>query len=231
MKTEKEPKILLSTAYFAPTPYFCAIASGRQAFIEAHERYVKQTYRTRCEILGANGVLPLVAPVVRVHGQKTPIRDVRIDYTQAWQRAHWRSLVSAYGSSPFFAHYADEIAPLFGRREPFLFDLNMRITRLMCELTGICAEPLPTDAYREAADDVLDLRRSLSPKSIRRQRGSAFAATEYYQVFSQKFGFVPHLSILDLLFNEGPEALAVVRRDVSSVAAGSSEVSGQILPL
>lgn len=226
MKPEKKQTILLSTAYFAPVPYFCAIASGRQVFIEAHERYLKQTYRTRCEILGANGVLPLVVPVEKVHGQRTPIRDVRIDYAQPWQRAHWRSLVSAYSSSPFFMHYADEIEPFFRRRETFLLDLNMRITCLLCSLIGVDPEPLPTNACREADHDTLDLRRSLSPKSIRRQRGVTFAATEYVQVFSKKFGFVPNLSILDLLFNEGPEALTIVRRDAPHVFAEQGQVSG-----
>ncbi|MDR3366139.1 MAG: WbqC family protein [Prevotellaceae bacterium] len=206
-------KLLLSTAYFAPVQYFCVAASCRQIFVEAHEHYLKQTYRTRCEILGANGVLPLVVPVEKAHGEKMPIRDVRVDYTLPWQRAHWRSLVSAYSSSPFFVHYADEIAPVFERRETFLLDLNMSITRLMCSLMGIGTEISLTDAYQAAAGDALDFRRSISPKSAHRQCGSAFVATEYYQVFSQKFGFVPNLSILDLLFNEGPEALAIVRKD------------------
>jgi hypothetical protein len=220
MKTEQELTPLLSTAYFAPVAYFCALASCRQAFVEAHEHYLKQTYRTRCEILGANGVLSLVVPVEKVHGKKIPVRDVRVDYTLPWQRAHWRSLVSAYGSSPFFVHYADEIAPVFRQREAFLLDLNMRVTRLMCDLAGICPELLPTSAYQEeAGGDALDFRRSLCPKSIRRQGGSAFVAAEYYQVFSQKFGFVPNLSILDLLFNEGTEALAILRRGARAIFA------------
>ncbi|MDR3189402.1 MAG: WbqC family protein [Prevotellaceae bacterium] len=209
--------LLLSTAYFAPVQYFCAAASDRQVFIEAHENYLKQTYRTRCEILGANGVQPLVVPVERVHGEKIPIRDVRIDYTQAWQRTHWRSLVAAYSSSPFFMHYADEVEPVFRRRETFLFDLNLNVTRLMCDLTGICPRLLLTDAYQKAADNAFDFRLSISPKNSHRQRGSAFVATEYYQVFSKKFGFVPNLSILDLLFNEGPEALAVVKKGARSL--------------
>ncbi|MDR1417384.1 MAG: WbqC family protein [Prevotellaceae bacterium] len=200
--------------------YFCAMAACRQAFIEAHEHYLKQTYRTRCEILGANGMLPLSVPVEKVHGKKMPIRDVRIDYALPWQRTHWRSLVSAYSSSPFFVHYADEVAPFFRQRETFLFDLNMKITLLMCDLAGIRAEIQLTDAYRQAESDTLDLRHAISPKSASRQHGgSALTATKYYQVFSQKFGFVPNLSILDLLFNEGPEALTVVKNTIQSGAS------------
>jgi hypothetical protein len=223
-------KLLLSTAYFAPVQYFCAIASARQVFIEAHEHYLKQTYRTRCEILGANGVLPLVAPVEKVHGEKMPIRDVRIDYTLPWQRTHWRSLVSAYSSSPFFMHYADEIEPVFRRRETFLFDLNMVITHLMCDLAGIRSEISLTDAYQQAESGTLDFRMCISPKSAHRQRGSAFMAAEYYQVFSQKSGFAPNLSILDLLFNEGPETLMILREGARNIFAESGEVSGQIPP-
>jgi hypothetical protein len=208
--------LFLSTAYFAPVQYFCALASCGQAFIEAHERYLKQTYRTRCNILGANGVLSLSVPVEKVHGEKMLIRDVRIDYRTPWQRMHWRSLVSAYRSSPFFEHYADEVAPFFRRRETFLFDLNMKITLLMCDVAGIRADIRLTDAYRQAGSGALDLRQAISPKSDSRQRGgSAFAAAKYYQVFSQKFGFIPNLSILDLLFNEGPEASAVIKRCIS----------------
>jgi hypothetical protein len=213
----------LSSAYFAPVQYFCAVASCEQVFIEAHEHYLKQTYRTRCEILGANGVLQLSAPVEKVRGEKMPIRDVRIDYRLPWQRAHWRSLVAAYSASPFFMHYADDIEPFFRRREAFLFDLNMAITRLMCDLVGICAEILPTDAYRKTVADAVDLRQSISPKNPAWKRDSAFAAAKYYQVFSKKFGFVPYLSILDLLFNEGPEAVTVIKRCIaeSSGAARS----------
>jgi hypothetical protein len=212
--------LLLSTAYFAPVQYFCAAASCRQVFVEAHERYLKQTCRTRCKILGANGVLLLSVPVEKVHGEKMLIRDVRIDYRLPWQRTHWRSLVSAYSSSPFFEHYADEVAPFFGQRQTFLLDLNMKITLLMCNLVGIRAEIRLTDAYRQAESGTLDLRQAISPKSDSRQHdGSALAAVEYYQVFSQKFGFTPNLSILDLLFNEGPEALTVIRRCISEEAA------------
>jgi hypothetical protein len=204
--------ILLSTAYFAPVQYFCALASCSRAFVEAHERYLKQTYRTRCRILGANGVLSLSVPVEKVHGEKMLIRDVRIDYTLPWQRVHWRSLVSAYSSSPFFLHYADEVEPFFRQRETFLFDLNMKITSLMCELVGIRSEMLLTNAYRRAESGTLDLREAISPKKDAWPReGGAFAAEKYYQVFSRKFGFVPNLSILDLLFNEGTQALTVLR--------------------
>ncbi|MDR2813677.1 MAG: WbqC family protein [Prevotellaceae bacterium] len=205
-------KLLVSAAYFAPVEYFCAAAGFGEVVVEAHERYRKQSYRSRCEILGANGVLPLVVPVQRVHGSPPPIRDVRIDYATPWQRQHWRSLRSAYGSSPFYMHYADELAPFFFRREGFLLDLNLSVTRLLLGLVGLCPEVSLTDSYAPSYADALDFRRCVSPKRSRREERGAFSAAEYYQVFSPRFGFVPNLSILDLLFNEGPSALETLRR-------------------
>jgi hypothetical protein len=222
--------IVLSSAYFAPVQYFCKIACSEQVLVEAHDYYVKQTYRSRCRVLGANGVITLSVPVEKTHGKKMPIRDVRIDYRTPWQRLHWRSLVSAYGASPFFMYYADELEPVFRRRETFLFDLNLKATQLVCELLHLKAALLLTEAYRQAwGDAALDFRQRISPKLGRQQPDSSFAPASYYQVFAHRFGFTPNLSVLDLLFNEGTEAPALIKK--SACSSGKNEVSNQKLDI
>ncbi len=202
---------LLSSAYFAPVQYFCKLASAGQAFVEAHEHYLKQTYRTRCNILTSHGVLTLSVPVEKVHGEKMPIRDVRIDYSMPWQRVHRRALVTAYNSSPFFMYYADEILPFFDRRETFLFDFNLKITQQLCQVLGLRTKILTTERYEFFENNPLDFRLAISPKAGQQKADKNFCPQEYFQVFSHRFGFTPNLSILDLLFNEGPEVLSVLR--------------------
>ena len=219
----------LSTAYFAPVQYFCKLATAERVYLEAHEHYLKQTYRSRCNIAASHGVLTLSVPVVKTHGSKMPIRDVRIDYSAQWQRVHRRALVTAYNSSPFFMYYADDILPIFDLRETFLFDLNLKITQLLCDILGIRTQILLTEKYT-AADThpldnpptdtpplnnhpapPLDFRQSITPKVGQQKADKHFYPQEYFQVFSHKFGFTPNLSVLDLLFNTGPEALSVLK--------------------
>ncbi len=191
--------------------YFCKLACAEQTFVEAHEHYLKQTYRTRCNILTGHGTLALSVPVEKVHGEKMLIRDVRVDYSMPWQRVHSRALVTAYNSSPFFMYYADEILPLFEQRETFLFDLNLKITRLLCDILGIRTKILTTERYEFFENNPRDFRLSISPKSGQQKADKEFYPQEYFQVFAHKFGFTPNLSILDLLFNEGPEALSILK--------------------
>lgn len=201
----------MSSAYFAPIQYFCKLACAEQAFVEAYEHYQKQTYRTRCNILTSHGALTLSVPVEKVHGEKMLIRDVRIDYSAPWQRTHSRALLTAYSSSPFFMYYADEILPLFEQRETFLFDLNLKTARLLCEMLGIRTSIVPTERYEVQENNPLDFRQSISPKPAQQKADNNFYPQEYFQVFAHKLGFTPNLSILDLLFNEGPQALSLLK--------------------
>lgn len=198
--------ILLSTAYFAPVRYFSKLTSYPEIYIEQHENFVKQTYRNRTVILGANGPISLIVPVEKGRAQKIRIKDLRIAYDEEWQRNHWRTIFSAYNSSPFFEYYADDIEPFFQKKHEFLFDFNQQITETILEALDMEANFTFTDDFEQIPDSCLNFREQISPKLHLIQPDPHFEAQPYTQVFSEKFGFVPDLSILDLLFNEGPSA-------------------------
>lgn len=198
--------ILLSTAYFAPVRYFTKLAVYPEIYIEQHENFVKQTYRNRAVILGANGPIPLIVPVEKGRGQKIKIRDLRIAYDEDWQRNQWRTIFSAYNSSPFFEFYADELEPFFRKKHHFLFDFNLKITETLLELLEIDAALNLTDDFEQVPENCLNFREQISPKAHLIGEDPHYTAKPYTQVFSEKFGFVPDLSILDLLFNTGPSA-------------------------
>jgi hypothetical protein len=201
-----DTSILLSTAYFAPIRYFSKLAEYSNIYIEQHEHFIKQTYRNRTIILGANGPISLIVPVEKGREQKINIKDLRISYDEEWQRNHWRTIFSAYNSSPFFEYYSDEIEPFFRKKSTFLFDYNQQITEIILEILDFPAKLNLTETFEYIPENCLNLRESINPKAHRNSNDPHFVAQPYTQVFSEKFGFVPDLSILDLLFNEGPSA-------------------------
>lgn len=203
--------ILLSTAYFAPIRYFSKLASYPEIYIEQHENFVKQTYRNRTVILGANGLISLIVPVEKGRAQKIRIKDLRIAYDEEWQRNHWRTIFSAYNSSPFFEYYADDIEPFFQKKHEFLFDFNQQITETILEALDMEANFIFTEDFEQIPESCLNFREQISPKLHLIQPDRHFEAQPYTQVFSEKFGFVPDLSILDLLFNEGPSAGEILK--------------------
>ncbi len=194
---------IFSTAYFPPIGYFKALSRHRNGLLllEAAEHYRKQSWRTRCNILSANGVLPLSVPVTVPHDKD--IRKVEVDYTKDWLKQHKRALVSAYNSTPFFEYYQDDIFAVLDSGEKYLFDLNVRITECLLKLVGIKAEIRFTSEYISKYQGQ-DFREVFDPK--KKELPQEFHCAPYYQVFSGKFGFVDGLSILDLLFNEGPNS-------------------------
>lgn len=207
---EQQNGILLSTAYFAPVRYFSKLAAYPEIYIEQHENFIKQTYRNRTVILGANGQISLIVPVEKGRTHKIKIKDLRIAYDEEWQRNHWRTIFSAYNSSPFFEYYADEIETFFRKKHEFLFDFNRKITETILEILEIPANLTLTEDFEQTPENCLNFREQISPKAHRIVNDPHFEAHPYTQVFSEKFGFVPDLSILDLLFNEGPSAGAIL---------------------
>ena len=201
------PEAYLSTAYLGNVQYFSKLANAEVLYLEQNEHYQKQSYRNRCCIMGANGMLTLVIPVEREHGKKMPIRDVKIDYSEAWQQNHWRAMLSAYSSSPFFEYYADDIRPFYEEKKTYLFDYNLQLTELMLDLLSLSTNIVLTDTYQAEVKYLQhDYRQSINPKKRLAKPDACFNPTSYFQVFSQRFDFTPNLSIVDLLFNEGPAA-------------------------
>jgi hypothetical protein len=204
------PIFLFSTAYFAPIQYFVHLKQSTNPIIESCEHYIKQTYRNRCIIATANGLMTLSLPIDKNNSEKTNIRDVKISDHLNWQHQHWNSIESAYNSSPYFEYYADDFRPFFEKKQEFLFNLNEAIRIKVCELLDISGKATNSQEYmkeEEIPADCQDFRRIIHPKKTPENVDPDFIAKPYYQVFNQKFGFQPNLSILDLLFNMGPESI------------------------
>lgn len=192
--------ILLSTAYFAPVAWYAAVAHSHSAQIEACETFQKQSWRNRCCIYSPDGVQQLLVPVL--HAGSRFIRDIRIDYSKNWLHHHRRAIATAYGPTPFFKYYWDELDAILGRRFEFLFDLNQALSQRILAMLSIERPLQLTTEYESAPTGLKDLRSAIHPK--RELQGSDFKP--YYQIFSDRHGWLPNLSILDLLFSEGPAA-------------------------
>ncbi|MGE3825167.1 MAG: WbqC family protein, partial [Bacteroidia bacterium] len=165
------------------------------------ENFVKQTFRSRCEIYGANGKQLLSVPVEK-RGNHIPITEVRVSYKEDWQKIHWRSIVSAYRNSPYFEYYADDFQPFFDTKIELLFDLNMSLHKIIMKLLKAEINHEFTQTYiSDFGENVLDLRKKeiILP-----------GIPIYNQVFEERHGFISNLSILDLLFNSGPDALDIL---------------------
>lgn len=180
-----------------------------EIYIEQFEHFNKQTYRNRCVILGGNGPIQLVVPVVKGRGRKILIKDLEISYDTDWQRNHWRTIFSAYSSSPFFEYYKDDVRPFFESKHKFLFDFNLQIHGLICELLEIENNTILTSDFEKLPEGTVNLREAITPK-ISPETDLEFQPQKYTQVFSDKLGFIANLSILDLIFNEGPNSYSVL---------------------
>lgn len=208
-----EQAILLSTAYFAPVHFYTRFIRHPRVYIEQFEHFNKQTYRNRCVILGGNGPIALVIPVVKGRGPKVLIKDLKISYDVDWQRNHWRTIFSAYNSSPYFEYYRDEIRHFFQKKWKYLLDLNMDINEVICDALEIGNPVKLTEDFEKVPGEYLNLREHISPKN-NTPVDNGFRPAKYTQVFSEKFDFVPNLSILDLLFNEGPNSYTILEESL-----------------
>lgn len=189
----------LSTTYFGPVQWYQKLHRYDQVVIDGEEHFLKQTYRNRCLIATTQGVQALTVPVV--HDSKSSISDVLISDHGNWRHLHWQALQSAYGDSAFFEYYEDDLRPFFKENNwERLVDYNDAICRKVCELLDI--QP---SIVHQSSQDCSDFRLVINPKHP--LEDSEFMPRKYYQVYQQKHGFLSNLSILDLLFNMGPESI------------------------
>ncbi|MBS1634644.1 MAG: WbqC family protein [Bacteroidetes bacterium] len=198
---QQKSGILLATAYLPNTDYFRLLLSGKPIVLEKHEHYRKQSYRNRCVIYSANGPLVLSIPVIK-QSLKEPIGDKRISYAENWQNQHWRAIASAYKNSPYFEYFEDEFRPFYEKEFEFLFDYNLQLLQCILKILRQSPDLTFTEMYQKSNESVLDVREQIDPK-----KKTLFEYGPYYQVFSEKHGFIPNLSVIDLLFHEGINSL------------------------
>ena len=198
---------LLQTTYFGPVQWYQKLKRYDHCVIEQYDSYQKQTYRNRCVIATANGLQALTVPVD--HSPLTidhvQCKDLRISDHNQWRRVHWNALQSAYSESPFFEYYADDIRPFFEQKYEFLIDFNEAIRQKMCELLDIETSVSYSSEFRVHGSGFMDFREVIHAKHP--QDDPEFQPRSYWQVFQHRYGFQPNLSILDLLFCMGPEAV------------------------
>lgn len=195
--------VLLSTTYFGPVQWYQKLYRSDEVQIEQWESFQKQTYRNRCLIAAPNGIQALTVPVE--HTVSPLIKDLKVSDHGNWRHLHWNALVTAYSESPFFEYYQDDIRPFYEQRWDYLLDFNEAIRAKMCELIDIQPNVSYSLEFRTLNSQLRDFRETIRPKHP--APDPDFTPRPYYQVWQQKHGFLPNLSILDLLFNMGPESI------------------------
>ncbi|MBE6287276.1 MAG: hypothetical protein E7099_03680 [Mediterranea massiliensis] len=205
--------IYLSSAYLAPIAYYAKMLRANQVLIEQYDHYVKQTYRNRCNIAAPDGELALTIPTVKPNTPKCLMRDIRISDHGNWRHLHWNAIQSAYNHTPFFEYYKDDFYPFYEKKWTFLIDFNEELCNLVCSLVDMQPCIKRTTEYRTTLNnDEEDWRERIHPKRKIQEEDASFNTVPYYQVFEQKLGFLPNLSIIDLLFNMGPESLLILQK-------------------
>ena len=200
-------KLLLHPGYFLNIANFAAIVQHDICW-EVHDNYQKQTYRNRCYICTDQGAHMLNIPIKHIGKKKGKQKyaEVQVDNDYPWQRQHWRTLETAYRTSPFFEFYEDDIAPLYQTKVESLMDFNLRSTKIICECLQISMPMDRTETYELHTVDMIDGRHLVNSKTK-----STIDQPPYVQVFDDRNNFVPNLSVLDLLFNEGTNALSYLK--------------------
>ncbi|MEX1382044.1 WbqC family protein [Lutibacter sp.] len=193
--------ILLQPTYFSPIIQYVAISKSDTICFEVEDNFQKQTYRNRCYIYTADGKHLLNVPIQRDKGIKQKTKDVKIDYKDDWNKLHLKTLITAYNSSPFFEFYIDDLLPVFDKKHTFLLDLNLLCHQLIMDALQLEITTTKTNEFLKETS-LKDYRNLAVAKGA-----PQYSLDRYIQVFEQNHGFIPNLSILDLLFMEGPNVL------------------------
>lgn len=195
---------ILPLTHLPSVEYFARLLRG-ECIIDLGEHYIKRSERNRTRILASGGAMELSVHLCNANRPQTPMREIRIDYSKRWPHQHWLALVSSYKASPYFDHYAPRLEPFYRKEYRYLTDYNLELLGVLAEALGV-AMPRFSEEYIVASAADLDLR----PK--RKESPCDFTPEPYFQVFSDRLAFVPNLSVADLLFAEGPAAVAVLKR-------------------
>jgi hypothetical protein len=201
-----EKGAVLPMFYLPPVEYFVQLNAYKpDIVIEREEHFPKQTYRNRANIYSPEGILTLTVPVAKGSKTHRKIKDVKISYEFDWQRLHWQSLGACYRKSAYFEYYEDELQPFYDSKKkqiPYLFDYNEQLLNLLLKFIKIKTEIKYTDEYHPEYPAVPDFRSSINPK-----KETELEQKPYFQVFDERKGFLKNLSIVDLLFNQGPQSI------------------------
>jgi len=199
--------ILLEVQYLAPIQYYTKFVKYANVFLEQHENYRKGSFRNRCCIATANGVIALTIPLLKGKHQQANIKEVSIDNSKNWQLMHWRSIQTAYGNSPFFEYYKDDFKLIYQKKYDLLFNFCLDLQELVLNSLQLTAPIHLSDSFvKETGAGQVDFRNQILPKNYLKPNDIHFESSEYPQVFEDRHGFLPNLSILDLLFCTGAEA-------------------------
>lgn len=208
IKSKKE-SLLIENQYFPCVNWINTSFQFSNILIEQYESWQKMSFRNRCVVAGSNGPVNLSVPLENGRGQRELVKDVRVSRQVDWQKQHWRTIESCYNRSPFFEFYRDSVFDLLQKRQVFLFDMNLSILEWLFKVLGNTAPVSLTETYKKEYDDqVADLRDHFTPKS---SGGQPPSGVRYTQVFEERTGFLPNLSILDLLFCSGPNAKTLLK--------------------
>lgn len=203
-------KTVLPIFYLPPVSWFAEfLKEENEILLEQHENFPKQTYRSRCNIYGANGKLALILPIH--HNGKRAMKDLELSYAEDWQKLHWKSIKIAYQSSPYFEYYEDKLKQIFSVQPTSLIEFNLNALKIILQILKVEKDFSLTMEF-EKTPDAVDLRERFSAK-----KESEYHLPEYYQTFSDKLGFIKDLSILDVVCNIGPESATYIKKVTQSI--------------
>lgn len=201
--------MITSPIPFPPVSWWAFACNAGSVTFDLAEHYQKMSYRNRYYLAAPDGRQLMSIPLEQGRNQRIPVGAVRISYKTNWQEQHWRTITSLYGRSPFFEHYADSLHPLFQKRQERLYDFCRESVEWACKALALDLAITETDKYlRQYPEDIHDIRERLKPQ----QATAGMDLPAYYQVFSDRCGFQPDCSVLDLLFNEGPHAVVLLQK-------------------